>query len=348
MINLLYANFNGVKSNHYGRQHGLISPKENEQPEAHLGPEAEEVQGHISRSSVHFIITGCNNESEPPGNQYPLTDEFECPFPPYQAEFDTNEIGQFDCDTDEKWSPAQQSTSGSSDTPLIDLSWSRTRYEELRFRGNIVAERTFLSRSIELSKSAKQIFLPSGFGYDVLSKAVKLSQEALFERAKQSWPSLHRRNFAQGPHEALLGRKELENLLYDADAPLEIETSDYSMIRQFLMEVVPLRNAVCHFGAYRYSEAETYDNLLRKAHMLTVTLYDERRALMVRNLREEVHKKAEETVAELLALSSLAVLPFFNRDAWSVYHNDLLGSIWRYERITGEPLSKELCHVVFC
>lgn len=111
----------------------------------------------------------------------------------------------------------------------------------------------------------------------------------------------------------LFGHGELERYLGEFDFNREflaIGGCSAADINSALFGVTELRNAVCHFGGRYWNSVARYDRLLADSQTLLVRLQDERRALKIRRLRDELREEAEKSLTEVEALGHLAVLPY--------------------------------------
>lgn len=111
----------------------------------------------------------------------------------------------------------------------------------------------------------------------------------------------------------LFGHGELERYLGEFDFNREflaIGGCSAADINSALFGVTELRNAVCHFGGRYWNSVARYDRLLADSQTLLVRLQDERRALKIRRLRDELREQAEKSLAEVEALGNLVALPY--------------------------------------
>ncbi|RYO96416.1 hypothetical protein DL765_011606 [Monosporascus sp. GIB2] len=167
------------------------------------------------------------------------------------------------------------------------------------------------------------IYIPSKFTLKLLRRALVLAQEALYEMARENWPTIKQGSFPEGPHEVRFGRAEMESCLGSLPTEqLGARGTRASGVRYAVEEMANLRNAVCQFRGNTAHTPPDIDRLLKHAQCLAVELRDEPRALKVRGLRDALRQRAEEELREIEEIDPLATLPLF-QPRWKV-HQELL------------------------
>lgn len=165
--------------------------------------------------------------------------------------------------------------------------------------------------------------IPSSTAYRLLCRAFRLAQETFHNAARDHWPRVWRtRRLREGPQEVLFGFSELEHC-FGSYCPrgLEIGTSSSNDVHSAAMDMVSVRNNVCHFGGRFWTDLESYDDLLKRCQTLAVTVQDEKRSFKIREIRDLLRKEADRTFAEIEALGTLAALPYSK--PWKQYHEIL-------------------------
>ena len=159
--------------------------------------------------------------------------------------------------------------------------------------------------------------VPFDFQQHLLNAALRLAQETLWTALREHWPRLQRRCYLETPVQVRFGREELSSAFGNEDVPTEANEMCGQTRRTvigYVLNVVYLRNAVCH--ASRHSMQEV-DSLLQYAQALAVLLRDERRSFKVRKLRDELQSKATQAYDEIETRVGIAALPYAK--PWPLY-----------------------------
>ncbi|KAI0097288.1 hypothetical protein GGR51DRAFT_566614 [Nemania sp. FL0031] len=155
----------------------------------------------------------------------------------------------------------------------------------------------------------QHINIDSKTGFDLLRRAAEIAQEvihAVGESGHEAWP-----RFRGGPHEVKLGRNELMAWLGECpQARFALNGKSASTVFNAVLDVVPLRNAVCHPCGNTFEAAESVDRLIRLSQALAVTLGDEKRAFEVRQLRDDLRDEANRSVQDVLDLYYMSTQPY--------------------------------------
>ena len=152
--------------------------------------------------------------------------------------------------------------------------------------------------------------VPFDFQQRLLNAALRLAQGTLWTALRDHWPRLQRRYYLETPVQVRFGREELSSAFGNEDLPTEANEmcgQTRQTVIGYVLNVVYLRNAVCH--ASRHSTREV-DSLLQYAQALAVLLQDERRSFKIRKLRDKLQSKATEAYDEIETRVGIAALPY--------------------------------------
>ncbi|RYP53645.1 hypothetical protein DL768_001425 [Monosporascus sp. mg162] len=245
----------------------------------------------------------------------------------------TSDRSDGDAEPTDPESPSED-TASSKHEMLIELKLSseleppsedEPTSKELSSKSQTLEERSELRDSSWLSGPAGHVYIPSKPAYRLLRKAFCLAQESFYYAARKHWrdTKIWYGNFTQGPHEVLFGYSELESRIgerwheYSMDFLANGGFSSSDVVSA-LFDMPTVRNKVCHFGGRCSDDLKTYDSDLAICQRLAVTLKDERRALKIRRLRDQLRVEAEKVLAEIESLHDLAALPYAR--PWKRHH----------------------------
>ncbi|KAI0010841.1 hypothetical protein F4779DRAFT_576340 [Xylariaceae sp. FL0662B] len=187
----------------------------------------------------------------------------------------------------------------------------------------------------------------SSSGFQFLKKAYETVQSVVFETAKASWPGIWQSHYEDGPHLVRLGRDELSHCIgeYAGYPNLEINGYSTACIRHTLLNVVPLRNSVCHPQQDHLQTATYVDRLLRDAQNVAVKLGDAVNSMAIRTLRDNLRAESVKTHQDIMDYYLLAVLPGATRMGvnWQRHHHEMLNRVLeRYKRGQEDGYSEEI------
>ncbi|XXH01903.1 hypothetical protein Hte_008265 [Hypoxylon texense] len=150
-------------------------------------------------------------------------------------------------------------------------------------------------------------------GSKILHTAHRIAQEALYDAARKYWPRMWKQ-VKEGPHVVRLGRLELEHYVGKHGTYVDLSLCGYTTdaVHSALLELVHLRNRVCHPEADAFQQASVVDYHLENVQRFLVALGDEDRATRVGSMREDVCRLASESFEQANRFHELAVLPLTN------------------------------------
>ncbi|KAI1772173.1 hypothetical protein F4818DRAFT_444405 [Hypoxylon cercidicola] len=166
-------------------------------------------------------------------------------------------------------------------------------------------------------------------GFDVLRAAHRIAQEAFYDAARKFWPSIWD-SIQEGPHLVRLGRTEIGQYMGETGTHFDLSLcgSQHSTVYYTLLDLVDLRNTLCHPGTPLQSVCGVDSHLLA-VQMFTLALRDEQRSMKIRSMRDELRRLAVESFDRINCFSSLAVLPFANEanPHWEPYQKSMFRTV---------------------
>lgn len=192
----------------------------------------------------------------------------------------------------------------SNEQPTIEQTWVHyncTRCNQLETAwkdesAHSLAARTRLDDAgVNFQQSAAAcVSIPYRTQYRLLNSACRITQDVLWHHLREHWPSKQNNHCFEGPREVKLSRSELHNLIVGTDwCPNEHATS--YLVRNAILDISDLRDTLAHPGQECLA---TVDALITRAQKLAVILLDEKRAMKLRKLRDELRITAEKAVAQ--------------------------------------------------
>ena len=201
--------------------------------------------------------------------------------------------------------------------------------------------RSRLSDDSFYNTPASTCYVPFKLQGRLLRAALRLAQETLWNALREHWPHIQRSLYLEGPGEIRFGREELYqgfgNETYPSRAN-EMCGQPRSAIVNHVLEVVYLRNAVCH---PRHQATKDLDRIIKHAQGLAVVLQDESRATKIRRLRDGLERSAAKSYEEIKAGIGIAGLPFAS--PWPLHHQRLFETV-RFDLRQG--IGNEYCEVI--
>ena len=193
-----------------------------------------------------------------------------------------------------------------------------------------LGQRSRLEDAAFYSTPISQVNVPVKTQYRILRTGLRYAQEPMWSAVRSHWPEIQRRYFLEGPQELRFGREELDNVFGDISFPGETSRKSKGpkgLAYWHLLEVVQLRNAVCH---PRHLSPAKIDELLKTAQVLAVALGDETKAFKVRRLRDTLQAEAEKAHFYIEVVMPLNCLPGGSPTClpegrpWALHHQRLL------------------------
>lgn len=163
------------------------------------------------------------------------------------------------------------------------------------------------------------------YQHRLMKAALRLAQETLWNALREHWPKLQRHYYLEGPEQVRFGREELLSAFGNENFPTEANEmcgQTRHIVIGYVLDVVYLRNAVCH---PTHNSTREVDSLLKKAQRLAVLLQDERRSFKIRRLRDELQSSATEVYDEIKSRVGMAALPYAK--PWPLYLQRFFGGI---------------------
>ena len=173
---------------------------------------------------------------------------------------------------------------------------------------------------------ASSCFVPIKLQSRLLNTALRLAKETVWSALRTHWPKIQRSKYLEGPQEFKFGREELYGAFGDIEYPTEANQmcgAPRSSVINALLDVVYLRNAVCH---PMQRGSKDIDWLLQQAQSLAVVLLDESRAFKIRKLRDTLQAETTRAHAEIETLEPLAALPY-TKKPWALPHQRLFSDV---------------------
>ncbi|KAI1113299.1 hypothetical protein F5Y14DRAFT_452195 [Nemania sp. NC0429] len=205
--------------------------------------------------------------------------------------------------------PIEESSSAPSDNP-------RALIEDLAKR----------SRLRDFPTLKEPIVIDSKLGFGCLRRAFEIAQEVVCELAKNGGPRWQDRDYEEGPHLVKLGRDELMGWM-DNKRGLIYNGVSGAIIEVDLVNVVGLRNALCHPEVDTFRNPPKIDYFVRNAQSLAVTLRNEKAAMELREIRETVYKEARKVLQDLRDMYFFSLQPDYQEPEYQLHHVLLLRRI---------------------
>lgn len=193
----------------------------------------------------------------------------------------------------------------SNEQPTIEQTWVHydcTHCNQLETAWKDESAHSLAARSrlddagVSFQQSAAAwVNIPYRTQYRLLNSACRITQDVLWHHLREHWPSQQNFLCFEGPREVRLSRSELHNLIIGMDwCPNEHATSP--TVRDAILDISELRNTLAH---QNHNCLATVDALITRAQKLAVILLDDKRAMKLRRLRDELRINAVKAVAEI-------------------------------------------------
>lgn len=178
----------------------------------------------------------------------------------------------------------------------------------------------------------------------LMHSGLVISQAVVYRHFRKHCPSTQHYHFPEGPREVGMCRGELQGILgtFDVDK-ICVDDKDCGfknyLARVTLLEVADLRNTIHHGN---HETLVRVDVLLCRAQKLAVILMDEREAMKIRQLRDQLRQEAEKAMTEIETAFFGNWGPMPQGREWALHHqrtfSDLISSSnngwesWRYKQ----------------
>ncbi|KAI1770834.1 hypothetical protein F4818DRAFT_454993 [Hypoxylon cercidicola] len=202
-----------------------------------------------------------------------------------------------------------------------------------------------ISESVLKYFPQNKVWISSKIGFQILTAGHRIAQQTFYDAARQFWPKLFRR-FEDGPQLVRLGRDEMHSYIGEACNIVDLTLCgcNQSSVYDALMDLVHLRNAICHPGTGSQQDIYTLDNHLRSVEKFTIALGNDEQSALIRSLRGELRKEATGSLDACNRYSPLAALPFAGEvdPQWEPYQIGMFreildqAAIGRWEAYTDE------------
>lgn len=163
----------------------------------------------------------------------------------------------------------------------------------------------------------------------IMQRGLDIAKQTVWFFLQHNHPSKCRAYFPGGWVDVRFGRKELNRSIGEEDAPSSPDWSGCrtwryrqnqpELVQAMIYDMISFRNAVSHYSTGSYSGLLVIDGWLEDVQRLAIELYDEERALAVRQLRDELRQAVADTTAAIEVLEPLAMLPFA-KYRWEASH----------------------------
>ncbi|KAI0401995.1 hypothetical protein F4802DRAFT_600521 [Xylaria palmicola] len=162
-------------------------------------------------------------------------------------------------------------------------------------------------------------------GLDFLLRAADITRNAIFDVGRSGVMGWRDSYFYDGPHVVLLGRDEMNRWTDPLDTSRETFNGYKAYeIHDALLNVVHLRNAISHPHSSELGHPETLDRLLQWAQDAVIKLGDEKRALEIRGIRDDLVAEAKTSLRDIQDLYHLAAQPFCEAIEVEWHHERML------------------------
>lgn len=175
------------------------------------------------------------------------------------------------------------------------------------------------------SSPESMVNIPFHLQHRFLGQALCIAQDVTYEALSKHWPHLVARSFLEGPRAVQFGWKELTALTGDmATSPVKTDSGicerPTGILHTALHDMRQLRNTVCH-GAHQH--LRIVDVYLTRAQKLAVILGDEKSALKIRKLRDQLRIEAQKALAEIETVFLGSWGPMASPTTWRIHHQRL-------------------------
>lgn len=206
---------------------------------------------------------------------------------------------------------------------------------ERRTERQSIAARTRLSENGWAHKPENNVLLDHDESSDIGTKGEKLAKRCLYKWLRVN---RHEKCKMQGLHclsDMDLGRSRVNDLYEDTVGFFDYRDTTSGEVTAVLDDLVLLRNRIHHFDGSILT-APILDGHLYSAQLLSVLLYDEETAEMVRDLRDRLRYEAEGIIGEVEAVRLFAALPFCGGSAWLHHHLEMFEKVDRALELSGD------------
>ncbi|KAL7621776.1 hypothetical protein AAE478_007275 [Parahypoxylon ruwenzoriense] len=190
------------------------------------------------------------------------------------------------------------------------------------------------------------VYIPSKIGLEILTAGFRIVQEAVYEAAQMFWPFLWKQ-FSDGPHLVTFGRVELNHRLACHTKDLSLCGSPSHIVVDALMDIVDLRNRICHPEQYCLQNPEGIDIYLQDAEKLSIIIGDEGRRMQLTSLRSRLVQTGRDVVNEIHQFYPLAMLPFTNFEPHWEPHIERIFKMAIYKQHRGDDGDPHILQVAY-
>ncbi|KAI0478321.1 hypothetical protein F4859DRAFT_521169 [Xylaria cf. heliscus] len=164
----------------------------------------------------------------------------------------------------------------------------------------------------KLSLGHDLVYIDIKTGLDYLREAAEITQHAIFD-VKSCMPEWDTSMFQGDPNLVRLGRDEMINWMGYEFIESRRFHNGYRCeeISYDLLDVVLLRNTICHPRGSELGDPKNLDRLLKYAQRVSVVLGDEQKALKIRYIRDTLRAEVDNCLQEIKDLKYLACQPYY-------------------------------------
>ncbi|KAK4494487.1 hypothetical protein PRZ48_014785 [Zasmidium cellare] len=290
-------------------------------------------QDHTNKATIHgvdyYYVDGCISEqdksSQTIGYLKHTTSSSYKTSSPYRAlqdgiAYTTQRSARSDLDSHQtgnsSWDPLRDTLSMGDDEASCALTYNpgfngidpnqiqalndRTRLWDLKF----------------YDTPAGQVHLRFTNQLQFLKKAHVHAQDALWHGLRQKDPEAQKFYYRHGPRSVKFGREEIDKSIGTTTGKLS------SSVHSDIYSLVELRNAIAH---PRTARLQRLDHLMQHAQSLACSIGDEKIAVKVRQLRDEMQRQATRVHKAIVAYEPYCHLP--NPRVEPLHHQELFGEV---------------------
>lgn len=170
------------------------------------------------------------------------------------------------------------------------------------------------------NEPVKHFSIDASLQYTIMQRGLDIAKQTVWFFLEHNHPGKCRAAFPGGWVDVRFGRTELnrsigdENAIYSPDwrgrRTWSYRQNQPELVHASIYDLIRFRNAICHYSTGSCVGLLTVDEWLKDVQKLAIQLYDEKRALAVRELRDELRQAVADATADIEALEPLNMLPF--------------------------------------
>ncbi|KAI0547164.1 hypothetical protein F4679DRAFT_586722 [Xylaria curta] len=209
------------------------------------------------------------------------------------------------CSEEQQWESSSSSTPSETALSTTDTEVGNQSEQDL-------AQRSRFDDHLYLGDEVVYIDTTSGLKY--LREAFEIIQQAIWD-VKSCMPEWRGWMLGDNPNLVRLGRDEMTSWIGSFEYSKRFHNGyPCWSIYNYLLNLPPLRNTICHPRGRELRDPKNLDGLLKNAQWVSVVLGDEDRAQKIRGIRDALRTEVDMCVQEIKDIHDLSSLPYYEAE----------------------------------